>query len=195
MARAAFALFSLLLSILSVAGTASVAATNTISAMLSVSGISYVGAACKATRYPLTLAETKLVTSLAKTESAKAFLSMLTSNQRLRANDHAALKDCLDGVNDSSDRLRQSVRELKELRQSNGNFLWHKRNVQTWVSAALTSQSECYDISNGLAVNGAIKKALRVQIEPAVQITSNTLALVNLLVDKTTEFYPMNKAY
>ncbi|CAK9171948.1 unnamed protein product [Ilex paraguariensis] len=189
MARFDLAFSSLTLSLLYIAGTAIATTTTSIEE------------ACKATRYPAVcvetlqahatdpqpslqaLAETTLSAGIAKIKQAKTFVSQMTNGKGLSANEHAALKDCFDGMGDGLDQLTQSVPELRKMGQDQGgDFLWHKSNVQTWVSAALTNYSDCYEDSDEpTALNGSIKSAIRGHVEPAAQVISNALALVNQL--------------
>ncbi|CAK9148623.1 unnamed protein product [Ilex paraguariensis] len=181
MARFDLAFSSLTLSLLYIAGTA-IATTTTTS----------IEEACKATRYPAVcvetlqahatdpqpslqaLAETTLSAGIAKIKQAKTFVSQMTNGKGLSANEHAALKDCFDGMGDGLDQLTQSVPELRKMGRT---------KVETFCGIkAMFKLGDCYEDSDEpTALNGSIKSAIRGHVEPAAQVISNALALVNQL--------------
>ncbi|CAL5343881.1 hypothetical protein CsSME_00029024 [Camellia sinensis var. sinensis] len=192
MARTNLPLLPLILSLLYIAGKAeSAASTN------------FIEVSCKATQYPAVcvqslsayasaiqqsprqLAQTALSLSQARAESMKAFVKKLTKFKGLKAREYAAIKDCLDEIGDSVDRISQSVQELKAMGKGKGkDFLWHMSNVETWVSAALTDENTCLDGFSGRALEGRIKTSVRARVTNVAQVTSNALALVNQLAAK-----------
>ena len=90
------------------------------------------------------------------------------------------MKDCVENMSDSVDRLSRSVRELDSMGRAVGqDFMWHMSNVQTWVSAALTDENTCMDGFAGGAMDGSVKTAVRRRVLNVAQVTSNALALVN----------------
>ncbi|KAJ4712838.1 21 kDa protein-like [Melia azedarach] len=152
---------------------------------------------CKATRYPALcvqclsgygnairnehqLAVTALSVSLNKARSAVAFVRKLTKVRGIKKREFQAVKDCMENMGDSVDRLSQSVRELGHLGRAVGqDFIWHMSNVQTWVSAALTNENTCLDGFAGRFMDGNVKAAIRRRVTNVAQVTSNALALVN----------------
>ncbi|KAK2975843.1 hypothetical protein RJ640_022860 [Escallonia rubra] len=133
-------------------------------------------------RDPQKLAQTSLFVSLARAKSTKLFMLQLAKLRGLRANEHAALKDCLDNMDDGVDRLRQSVREFEELVKAQGeDILWHKSNIATWVSSAMDSEETCKDGLNQPALDGKMKNSITTRIEDATKVTSNALAFLNTL--------------
>ncbi|XP_077245107.1 21 kDa protein-like [Tasmannia lanceolata] len=132
---------------------------------------------------PRQLAQTALSVSLARARSASAFVSSLSNTKGMKSRDVAAIKDCVENMSDSVDRLSQSIRELGQISQAGGaSFKWHVSNVQTWVSAALTDDTTCVD---GIAdMNGKVKAAVKGRIVNVAQVTSNALALVNRFAQK-----------
>lgn len=93
------------------------------------------------------------------------------------------MRDCIENMGDTVDRLSQSVRELGQVGQ---DFLWHMSNVQTWVSAALTDENTCLDGFSGHSMDGNVKAAIRRRVANVAQVTSNALALVNRFASKHT---------
>lgn len=163
----------------------------------------FIKSSCKTTTYPalcvqsLTvyastiqrsrrqLAQTALSVSLAKAQSAKSFVAQLAKTKGLKPREYAALKDCLEEMGDTADRLSKSVRELKNTGRASGpDFIWHMSNVETWVSAALTDDNTCLDGFSGRVLNGKIKDSVRARVTNLVQVTSNALALVNSFAAK-----------
>ena len=163
----------------------------------------FIQASCKATLYPALcveclsqyasairqsdrqLAQTALSVSLAKVRSATAFVAKLTKVRGIKSREYEAVKDCIENMGDSVDRLSQSVRELGHMGRAMGqDFTWHMSNVQTWVSAALTDESTCLDGFNGRAMDGNVKAAVNRRVTNVAQVTSNALALINRFASK-----------
>ncbi|CAL5352678.1 unnamed protein product [Camellia sinensis] len=127
-------------------------------------------------------ARTALSTSLATTGSVKANMLMLKNLKGLKATDYRVLKDCLGHVEESVDKLSQSVRELKFLGQVQGDkFFPHQSHVQTWTSTALTELNDCEEGLSGKNLDGKIKDSIRGQITNAKKQISNALATINQL--------------
>ncbi|OMO80894.1 Pectinesterase inhibitor [Corchorus olitorius] len=179
----------------------------------SSSATDYIVASCKVTRYPALcveclsgyasviqrnekhLAETALSVSLSRAQSAAAFVSKMTQVRGIKPREREAVKDCIENMGDSVDRLSQSVKELSHMgRAINGNdFMFHMSNVQTWVSAALTDQNTCLDGFASHAMDGNIKAAIRRRVVNVAQVTSNALALVNRFASRHQAAAPTEK--
>uniref|UniRef100_A0A2N9HSX9 Pectinesterase inhibitor domain-containing protein n=1 Tax=Fagus sylvatica TaxID=28930 RepID=A0A2N9HSX9_FAGSY len=188
----------LLLSILSyIAGTAKSAATTRGGAT------AFIKSSCSATTYPAVcvqslsaygsaiqqnprqLTQTALSVSLSKAQSTKTFVTKLSHFKNLKTKEYEAIKDCLDEVGDSADRLSRSIQELKNFGKAKGqDFLWHMSNVETWVSAALTDENTCIDGFAGKALDGKVKASIKTQVVNLAQVTSNALSLVNSYASK-----------
>lgn len=107
-------------------------------------------------------------------------MKRLTKFKGLKAIQYAAIRDCLDEVEDSLDRVSKSCQEMKSVDRAKGNdFTWRMSNVETWVSAALTDETTCMDGFAGRAMDDKIKASVRAQIVGVAHVTSNALALVN----------------
>lgn len=103
----------------------------------------------------------------------------------LKKREYEAIKDCIEEMSDSVDRLSKSVQELKYMGQAKGqDFLWHVSNVETWVSAALTDENTCVDGFAGRALDGKIKASISARVTNVAQVTSNALSLVNQFASK-----------
>ncbi|XP_059443700.1 pectinesterase inhibitor 9 [Corylus avellana] len=158
----------------------------------------FIKASCKATRYPALcvhclsryasairhnerqLAQTALSVSLARARSAAAFVAKMTKVRGIKAREYQGVKDCIENLGDSVDRLSQSLRELGHFGRAVGqDFLWHMSNVQTWVSAALTDDSTCLDGFAGRVLDGNVKATIQRRVNNVAQVTSNALALLN----------------
>ncbi|KAK8658180.1 hypothetical protein V6N13_036392 [Hibiscus sabdariffa] len=158
----------------------------------------YIVASCKTTRYPALcvqclsgyakairksdqhLAQTALSVSLSRAKSAAAYVAKMTQVRDIKTRERQAVKDCIENMGDSVDRLSQSVKELGHMGRAVGqDFMFHMSNVQTWVSAALTDESSCLDGFAGKVMDGSIKVAVRRRVIHVAQVTSNALALVN----------------
>ncbi|KAK4839490.1 hypothetical protein QYF36_022338 [Acer negundo] len=134
---------------------------------------------------PRQLALTALSVSQTRAESCKSFVVKLGKFKNLKSRERKAIKDCLDEVSDTVDRLSKSVKELKQSGQSKGpDFEWHMSNVETWVSAALTDENTCSDGFAGKTFDGKVKASVRAQIVSVAQYISNALSLVNQYAEK-----------
>ncbi|KAK7854847.1 21 kDa protein [Quercus suber] len=134
---------------------------------------------------PRQLAHTALSVSLSKCESTKTFVSKMTKMKGLKSREYEAVKDCLEEMGDTVDRLSKSIHELKHIGQAKGqDFSWHMSNVETWVSAALTDENTCLDGFSGKALDGKVKASIKAQVVNVAQVTSNALALVNSYASK-----------
>ncbi|WOL06153.1 21 kDa protein-like [Canna indica] len=161
----------------------------------------FVRDACKRTRYPSLceqylaayaptvhrskreLARAALAVSADRARSASAFVSRMSAGAQksLRSREAGAVRDCLETLRDSVDRLRQSVKEMSAMgRARSPRFAWHLSNVQTWVSAALTDETTCLDGLSQFA-GPAVRASIRKKVMEVAQVTSNALALVNEL--------------
>ncbi|XP_057977500.1 pectinesterase inhibitor 9-like [Malania oleifera] len=164
----------------------------------------FIKASCSATLYPdlcvqslsgyasavqqseKRLALAALSVSLARARSATAFVTNMAKAKGLKAREYQAVKDCMDTMDDSVDRLSQSVRELGRVGggRASQNFMWHMSNVQTWVSAALTDDTTCVDGLAFYGMNQRVKAAIKGKVSNVAQVTSNALALVNRFAER-----------
>ncbi|OIT03736.1 PREDICTED: 21 kDa protein-like [Nicotiana attenuata] len=136
-------------------------------------------------RSPQQLAQTALSVSLDRAQSTQAFINKLCKFKGLKPREYAALKDCVEQMSDTIDRISKSVKELKNMRSARGkDFQWHMSNIETWISAALTDENTCGDGFAGKALNGRIKASIRARVTHVTQVTSNALALINQFAAK-----------
>lgn len=187
----------LVCSILHMVGTVDSAAARNSAAT------SFIKASCRVTRYPVLcfqclsgyastirqsdrqLALTALSVSLSRARSATVFASKLTKVRGLKPREHEAVKDCIENMADTVDRLSHSVQELGHTGKAvSQDFMWHMSNVQTWVSAALTDENTCLDGFAGRVMEGNVKTAVRRKVIDVAQVTSNALALINRFAAK-----------
>ncbi|GAV91795.1 PMEI domain-containing protein [Cephalotus follicularis] len=162
------------------------------------SSIDFIKSSCRVTRYPALcvqslsayaseikesdrqLAQTALTVSVSRARSAASFVAKMTSVKGIKGREYQAVKDCIENMGDTVDRLGQSVKEVGHMGRAVGEgFVWHMNNVKTWVSAALTDEDTCLDGFSGRSMNGNVKTTIRRKITHVAQITSNALALVN----------------
>ncbi|TKY53336.1 21 kDa protein [Spatholobus suberectus] len=131
------------------------------------------------------LAITALYVSVSRTRSCASFVKVMGSAKGMKPIEHNVVQDCIELMDDSVDRLSQSIRELGLLGKAEGkDFAWHMSNVQTWVSAAMTNQKTCLDEVDGPHVDANLKDAIRPRVVDVSQVTSNALALVNRFASK-----------
>ena len=96
----------------------------------------------------------------------------------IKSTEYGALKDCLDQIEDSVNRLNQSAREIEQLGQAQGDeFSWHASNVVTWISAALAKLDTCGKGFSDRALDGKIKASVHQEVIHVWQIIRNALEL------------------
>ncbi|XP_030473336.1 21 kDa protein-like [Syzygium oleosum] len=170
----------------------------------SAAGTNFIKASCSATSYPALcveslsayadtvklshkeLAQAALAVSLARAQATRDFVTRSARLKGLKAREYEAVKDCLEEMGDTVDRLSKSMTELKGMgsKSKGQDFVWHVSNVETWVSAALTDESTCMDGFSGKATEGRLKTSFRTRLVNVAQVTSNALALVNRFASK-----------
>ncbi|KAH7692640.1 Pectinesterase protein [Dioscorea alata] len=136
---------------------------------------------------PRQLAHAAISVSADRASAASAFVSRLSANssKSLSSRDAGAVKDCVETMKDSVDKLRNSVKEIEKIlgRVGKREFAWCVSNVQTWVSAALTDENTCMDGLKSMnnKNNGAVlvRVGINKKVVEVVHTTSNALALVN----------------
>ncbi|XWS47655.1 hypothetical protein CRYUN_Cryun13aG0002800 [Craigia yunnanensis] len=163
----------------------------------------FIKASCSATKYPALcvqslatfapsiqqsprqLAQTALSVSLDRVKSTQEFVSKMKKFKGVKKIEYEAIKDCIEEMSDSVDRLSKSVQELKHMGQAKGqDFLWHVSNVETWVSSALTDENTCVDGFARRGMDGKVKASIRGRVINVAQVTSNALSLVNQFASK-----------
>lgn len=180
------------------------ASSAAVAAGTSKRAINFIQASCKATTYPTVcvnsltgyansiqtsprrLAETALTVTVSEAQSTKLFVSRLARFKGLKKREVQAIRDCVEEINDTVDRLTKSIHEVKMCGSAKGRdqFWFHMSNAQTWTSAALTNANTCSDGFAGRFMDGKIKNSVRAQIVNLGRGTSNALALINAFAKK-----------
>ncbi|XP_020585642.1 pectinesterase inhibitor 9-like [Phalaenopsis equestris] len=138
-------------------------------------------------RSPRQLAHAALKVSADRAFAASNFVHKMSvgsksSSTARRTRDGGAVRDCVETIDDSVDRLRRSVKEMERMgRHGSISFGWHLSNVQTWVSAALTDQSTCLDSLSQDKSAANVRPEIRRHVVHVSRLTSNALALINRL--------------
>lgn len=97
-----------------------------------------------------------------------------------------ALKDCTGLINDATDLVKKSEKEVTGLEGKVGpEVMWRIANAQTWLSAAITDEDTCTDEfdNDGNGGTGEDVESVCKKLKRANNLTSNALALVNCLVN------------
>ncbi|KAL1220177.1 Pectinesterase inhibitor 11 [Cardamine amara subsp. amara] len=169
-----YILFLFLLSTTKLTASPSAAAAGT-----SKRAINFIQASCKATTYPTVcintlsgyansiqtsprrLAETALTVTVSQAQSMKLFVSRLARFKSLQKREVQAIKDCLEEINDTVDRLTKSIHEVKMCGSAKDGF-------------------------SGRTMDGRIKNSVRARILNLGRGTSNALALINAFAKNTS---------
>ncbi|XP_072954506.1 pectinesterase inhibitor 9-like [Typha angustifolia] len=130
------------------------------------------------------LAYAALTICAARARSTSYLVTQMTSGSRPSRSTHTGpVLDCTKTMKDSTDRLRQAVREMNRMgRPSSKRFKVRLSNIQAWVSGALTDATTCLQsLDQDVIPLTARAAAIRKKVVEFSQYTSNTLALINQL--------------
>ncbi|WCJ22894.1 Plant invertase/pectin methylesterase inhibitor superfamily protein [Euphorbia peplus] len=103
------------------------------------------------TKPPQSLAKSAILASLYRAQFTR--LHILKVSRKLRVQDRRVSADCLELLGDSVDSLCKSILEISKVKKggkfesdySGCDVRCHVRNVQTYLSSALTDASDCAD--------------------------------------------------
>ncbi|KAK8362332.1 hypothetical protein V6Z11_A03G097800 [Gossypium hirsutum] len=88
--------------------------------------------------------------------------------------------DCAETTGEAIDELEKSLKTLANL-QGSDHKADEMNDLKTWVSAILTDEYTCTDEFDGQKVSKAVKNTINKSVLYLAQLTSNCLALFNLL--------------
>lgn len=85
---------------------------------------------------------------LQKSLNLKANMTDWVRHRKLRANEHAAIKGCLDDMDNVVEDLRKTLKEVDELAEAQKAqemqaFMFHNGNIRTWLKTAVNSLRSC----------------------------------------------------
>ncbi|CAN1159033.1 Pectinesterase inhibitor 10 [Linum perenne] len=101
-------------------------------------------------------------------------------SKTLKPKEAGAVMDCVANMKDTVDELKDTVDELKDSMDmmksgmDDPDFAMEVRNLQTWVSAALTDEDMCMEgiEEGGGVVNGKVKDVIQGRVVRVAQLTS-----------------------
>ncbi|KAI5647387.1 hypothetical protein M9H77_33392 [Catharanthus roseus] len=131
------------------------------------------------------LAQISLKVSLVKARYTRSYVAKVAAElKQIKAKEYPAVKDCLDQINDGVGQISNAVKELGRLFRADREsvFSWHRSNVETWVSTALTDALMCMDSFPGNTVGSKRKAIIKAKVLNVAQATSNALAFFNRFV-------------
>ncbi|KAI4379082.1 hypothetical protein MLD38_005421 [Melastoma candidum] len=133
---------------------------------------------------PARLARIAVQVSLKQVQSFAANLTCLSRNATGAT--QSALADCIESMSGAACAMRDSLEKMRAvaLGRAGQGFAAAMNDVQTWMSAALTSEETC---SNGFEDVGDgrsnVETEVRHGVDLAWMVTSNALALINYSVN------------
>lgn len=141
---------------------------------------------------PWKLCGSALAVSLDSARKGKAaFSSLLKSNKAHTKAERAAVEQCRDTMDESVDRLRQSVKIMSRMIRaqsssssssySSSEIEFQMSNVKTYVSGAITDDETCADGLEEEPVRASLKKRILKWQATVERLASNALSLVNRL--------------
>ncbi|KAF5795216.1 putative pectinesterase [Helianthus annuus] len=125
-------------------------------------------------RSPKLLAQTALSVTLHMTRTTSSSMVKLSQVHGMMPREVAAMKDCIELLNDSVYNLKQSLEEMSRPGSKDSELVMS--DIQTWVSSALTDEDTC---TEGFKDDLKMKRVVRGKIVNVAHLTSNALALVN----------------
>ncbi|KAJ0764670.1 putative pectinesterase [Helianthus annuus] len=123
---------------------------------------------------PKLLAQTALSVTLHMTHTTSSSMVKLSQVHGMTPREVAAMKDCIELLNDSVYNLKQSLEEMSRPGSKDSELVMS--DIQTWVSSALTDEDTC---TEGFKDDPKMKRVVRGKIVNVAHLTSNALALVN----------------
>ncbi|XP_071728647.1 21 kDa protein-like [Rutidosis leptorrhynchoides] len=80
----------------------------------------------------------------------KANMTGWVHHRNLWASEHAAIKTCLDVIDNGVDDLRKTLKEVDDLEaaqrvQDMQNYMFHGGNIKTWLQNAVNGLRNCHD--------------------------------------------------
>ncbi|CAN6565092.1 unnamed protein product [Malus baccata var. baccata] len=126
---------------------------------------------------PKLMACAALNVTLASAISTSTMMSKLSHSHGMEPKEVGAMRDCVEELGDSVYELKKSIAEMGSFKSS--DFQLMISDVQTWVSAALTDETTCFDGFEENGMNGKLKTIVGGRIVKIAQLTSNALALIN----------------
>ncbi|KAL5582109.1 hypothetical protein UlMin_014551 [Ulmus minor] len=105
---------------------------------------------------PHLLTSTALNVTLSSAKSTSDTMLKLSRSHGIKPREAAAMRDCIEELNESVTEIQRSIGEMRKLKER--DFKAMVRDVQTWVSAALTDENTCSDGFQGSNMNGDLKK-------------------------------------
>ncbi|EOY22923.1 hypothetical protein QUC31_007990 [Theobroma cacao] len=157
----------------------------------------FIKTACNTTRYPKEcnkalspyastiktdpqkLCDTALSLTLNATCNTSSSIESLSKMKGLSPSETEIIRDCSETVGDAIDELTDSLKAMARAQGSERRT--EMGNVRTWVSAALTNEYTCTDEFEGQKVSKTVKNTMKKSVMYLTKMTSNCLALLNLL--------------
>lgn len=88
-------------------------------------------------------------------------------------------------IGDCIDEIAKSLNAMNNLTGLSKEDLKFKiASIQTWVSASITDEDTCTDGFDGVDTSSYVKKPIAKYITTLTRLSSNSLALINLLYSK-----------
>ncbi|XP_054817198.1 21 kDa protein-like [Prosopis cineraria] len=130
---------------------------------------------------PLILTRASIYLALKQTSRSSYDLRSLSLFKNLTHNETVVIKDCLENVYSSLDRVKQSAVSVKSLKGGNSSddeaFEWS--NIKTWMSAAITGYTTCTDEFAEKKLSDSYQKMISSRVMKAHDLASNALSVVN----------------
>ncbi|MBA0735504.1 hypothetical protein Gogos_019348, partial [Gossypium gossypioides] len=126
------------------------------------------------------LCNTALSFTLNATYNASSSIDSLSKMKGLSPSEKEIIHDCAETTGEAMDELEKSLKTLANL-QGSDHKADEMNDLKTWVSAVLTDEYTCTDEFDGQKVSKAVKNTINKSVLYLAQLTSNCLALFNLL--------------
>ncbi|MBA0819828.1 hypothetical protein Gohar_025511 [Gossypium harknessii] len=118
--------------------------------------------------------------TLNATYNASSSIDSLSKMKGLSPSEKEIIHDCAETTGEAIDELEKSLKTLANL-QGSGHKADEMNDLKTWASAVLTDEYTCTDEFDGQKVSKAVKNTINKSVLYLAQLTSNCLALFNLL--------------
>lgn len=123
------------------------------------------------------LCSAALSVTIKAAKKTSGLVTNLAEQKDLTEAEAAAIRDCIENIEDSLDELQQTVEAVANLEGSDRAF--QLSNAKTWASAAITDEDTCMDGFSGRKVSSGVKNKVKKSILAVTKLNSNALSLIN----------------
>ncbi|KAK4285114.1 hypothetical protein QN277_001856 [Acacia crassicarpa] len=129
---------------------------------------------------PLILTRASIYIALKESSKSCYALKSLSTVKGLTHNETLVLKDCVENVDNSLYRVKQSAMSVKDLNgTASGKEAFEWSNIKTYMSAAITGYTTCTDEFDEKKIRASLQEKISSRVTKAHDLVSSALSVVN----------------